>query len=41
MPAPGAERCLQELQGLGYGRAAVIGRVEPRGAREEQVTIEL
>ena len=41
LPAARAEPCLRELQALGYDRAAVVGSVEPRGAREEQITIDL
>ena len=41
LPAARAEGCLDELQALGYDRAADIGSVEPRGTREEQITIEL
>jgi selenide,water dikinase len=39
VPAEQADACIATLKGLGYGRAAVIGRVLPKSERLEPVTI--
>jgi selenide,water dikinase len=39
VPAEQADTCIAALKGLGYGRAAVIGRVLPKSDRLEPVTI--
>lgn len=39
VPAEQADACIAALKGLGYGRAAVIGRVLPKSDRLEPVTI--
>ena len=41
LPAAQTAPCLRGLQALGYDRAAAIGSVEPRGDRQEQITIDL
>lgn len=39
LPAANAEACLEELQQLGYARAAVIGRVNEQGESIEPVVL--
>ena len=39
VPAPAAEACLAELRALGYGRAAIVGVVEPRSGRDAPIHV--
>ncbi len=39
VPAQNAESCVEELKGLGYGRAAIIGQVEPQQEALEPVRL--